>query len=46
MTPETLDFKTIMAARRDAMAKSIRRIGVEELEVLLEKVLPDVTHPA
>jgi hypothetical protein len=45
MTPETLDFETIMAARRKAVTESIRQISIEELHALLPKLLPDAAHP-
>jgi len=45
MTPENLDFETIMAARRKAVTKSIRQISIEELDALLPRLLPDAAHP-
>ena len=45
MTPENLDLETIMAARREAVTKSIRQIGIDELNALLPELLPDISHP-
>jgi hypothetical protein len=45
MKPEDLDFESIMATRRKAVAKSIRKINTNDLNVLIATLFPDAAHP-
>jgi hypothetical protein len=45
MKPEDIDFEFVMATRRKAVAKSIRKISTDDLNVLIPTLLPDAAHP-
>ncbi len=45
MESENLDIESIMHARRDAVAESIREISVEELKSLEASLFPYLDHP-
>lgn len=45
MKPEDLTFESVMAARRKAVAKSIRKVSTDDLNVLIANLLPDAAHP-
>ena len=42
---ETINMEEITAARRKAIAGSIRTISIEELKALGERLFPDMDHP-
>jgi len=45
MKPEDLNFESVMAMRRKAVAKSIRKINTNDLNELIATLFPDVAHP-
>lgn len=45
MKPEDLDFESVMATRRKAVAKSIRKISTDDLNAMIPTLLPDAAHP-
>jgi len=45
MKPEDLDFESVMATRRKAVAKSIRKISTNDMNLLIPTLLPDAAHP-